>query len=165
MYLQRIATILLIALLAVAVGCDNGTTDDDDDLECRDGAVLTAQIGSFPFNPVCVVLTIDAGNLSIAGLTNIDGSDGSQQHQINITLPGATEGTFPALQAMMTYAQGDDPANLFMTVGISGQLVISELSAERVRGTFSFSGPESDGQGQQTGNTVNVTNGSFNIPR
>lgn len=165
MYLQRIATILLIALLATAIGCDSPTTEEDDDQECRDGAVLTAQIGSFTFDPVCVYLTIEAGNLSIAGLTNLDGSDGSQQHQINITLPSASEGTFPAPMAVMTYAQGDDPNNLFLTLGISGQLVIDELSAERVRGTFSFSGPESDGQGQPTGNTVNVTNGSFNIPR
>lgn len=164
MHIHRFATLFLIALMATAIGCD-GTTEEDDDQDCRDGATLTAQIGSYNFNAVCVVLILDSGNLGIAALTNIDGSIGSEQHQININLAGANEGTYPVPMAIMTYAQGDDPNNLFMTFGISGQLVIQELSAERVQGTFNFSGPEFDGQGEETGNTVTVASGQFNIPR
>lgn len=161
---RHFATYLFIAFLAIATGCD-GTDEEDDDQDCRANATMMAQIGSYNFNAVCVVLILDSGHMGITGITNIDGSSGSEQHQISISLPGANEGTFPAMQAIMTYATGDDPANLNLTTAISGQLVVQELSAERVRGTFSFSGPEFNAQGQQTGRTVSVTNGQFNIQR
>jgi hypothetical protein len=157
--------LLALTLLALAPGCDSSETGGTNDPDCLEGTMTATADGS-AYAAACVFANVESNTVTITGLTNIDGSAGSAQRQINLTALGAAAGTYSAPGgAVMTYAAGDSPTALSLTTATSGQLVLQEVGASRVRGTFQFSGPEFDAAGAPTGRTVTVSSGSFDIER
>ncbi len=130
---------------------------------------LTATADGSSFQSELVVFTFESGVLAISGITNADGSDGSTQRQILLTVPNAAVGTFnigpssAGTQAIYVNAQSTDPTEIAMNTYTanfilgSGQIVINELSASGASGTFSFTGANT------SGGTAQVTNGQFDV--
>lgn len=98
--------------------------------------------------------------LALAGLTNIDGSAGASQRQINLTVIGSTPGEYAigGVGAIATYADIDlaNPAQ-GTYAGISGSVTLDAASATGASGSFSFQARNNAGQ------TVQVSGGEFDI--
>ena len=156
-----------LALFLVLAGCDSGGSNDDlplGNMEAEiDGSAWTAT------NATANEVTA-AGNrtLSISG-TRIDG--GTTTLNVSLTALGGGDispGTYDLgddatdnLTGTGAYAAGVGPQNTFNIPSgdtPSGTLTIDEISDESVRGTFSFTATNGT-----TGETVEVTNGSFNV--
>ena len=167
---------LRLALCAAALllaGCD--PADPGRGQDCATGT-LTATAAGSAYAADCVVLSFSNGGASLTALTNIDGSDGSTQRQIVITIPNAAEGTYRApFEAIPVYVDGafdgGRQVSGTITTGTSGTVTVSSVTDSSIEGTFSFSGPETEfatstgqpGSSTPTGRTVQVTGGSFDV--
>ena len=162
--------VLLVFLLALSFsGCSVlGGSDDDD---CGSGDVasgsLDATIDGASFRSVCIQGQLSSGALAIGG--NLGATEGGQQKQINITVPGAQAGqTYtiggisPAIIATYSELSIDDPTDtsrLFTAApgAGSGSVTIDAASASGASGSFEFTARSS------AGTTVRVTAGTFDI--
>lgn len=151
---------LTLLLIPSLIGCDSGSDDDDGGNNPSNAGTLTATADGSSFQSELVTATFQSGVFNVAAITNADGSDGATQRQIILTVPNAATGTFdvsPFMGIIVTYADADltNPANAY--TGISGQIVIDELSDSGAAGSFSFTATNNDGD------TVEVTNGQFDV--
>lgn len=159
--MKRVLPLLFTLLLIPAlIGCDSGSDDDDGGNNPNNAGTLTATADGSSFQSELVTVTFQSGVLSIAGITNADGSDGSTQRQIILTIPNAATGTFgvsPFMGVIATYADADltNPANAY--AGTSGQIVIDALSDSSAEGSFSFTATNNGGD------TVEISNGQFDV--
>ena len=168
---------LLACALLLSAGCDS--TDDaavaPGGNACVSGSMTATADGS-AFAAECVSFQINSGVLSVVGITNVDGSDGATQRQIQLTVPGASVGTASApigFTAVYSDAElsGGAQVSGTTTAGLSGSIELTALTDDRAAGTFSFSGSEFEisagagtpGSGTPTGRTVSVTGGTFDV--
>lgn len=158
------AVALFFGLALLVAGCDSSENGENPN---SDGT-LTASVNGSSFSAALVTATGTTDVLAVAGVTNIDGSSGSNQRQLVISVAGPSVGTHhTSMQnpgVVLTYIEGD-PSNLatYVASGItgSGTVVISELSASGAKGTFEFTAFR-DGN-PNSGDQVEVTNGSFDV--
>lgn len=167
--LKRLTLLAFVAVLVPALtGCDSND-DDDGGNNPNNAGTLTATADGSNFESEFVTFTFESGVLAVSGVTNIDGSSGSTQRQILITVPNAAAGTFnlgpgsTGLQAIYVSAQSTDPSEIAMNTYTanfllgSGQIVINEVSSSGASGTFSFTGANT------SGTTVEITSGQFDV--
>lgn len=149
--------ILPVFLLSVTLlGCDSAD-DGGDDNGPGGGGTLTATVGGASFSATTIVASFQSGVLSIGG--NLGASQGGQQEQINLTVNGAAVGsfTFGIGGAVGVYSKAESVTNIAAYTALSGTLTVSALDADGAEGTFSFQGRDN------TGNTIQVSNGAFDV--
>ncbi len=164
--MRRPLTLLFaLALLPAAAGCDSGEPGGPNGGACADGS-MTATANGQAFTAECVQIDISNGLLTIAGITNFDGSDGPTQRQINIGGAQAQVGTQAPITA--TYAEIDlnDPqaaltcsASPIPGAG-SVTLTIDAIGDDSAKGSFSFTA-----LCPNNGSSVTVTSGQFDIAK
>ena len=157
--MKKFARFLTCAILCAAVascGDDGGTNDDDDDDD--GGNLLTASIDGVAFNASLAVQGSYTSNvLSFGGVT-------ANARGVFIAIPNITAtGTFdlgPTRQPVLTVNIGSQ-AWVTTSVGGSGTVTVSSLSATRATGSFSFIAAPATGSGAV--GTKTVTNGVFDV--
>ncbi len=157
LYRARLGLLALaVALLVPLAGCDSNSGGSTNPASA---GTLTATIdGSDSFDANLVQASSQGGVLSVVGIVNT-GSGGATQTQINLTVPGASAGTFNMSigGAIGTYFDGDgtDPNDAYAS--LSGTIVIDAFDASGASGTFSFDGSNNAGA------SVSVTDGAFDV--
>ncbi|MGB3543634.1 hypothetical protein [Rubrivirga sp.] len=149
---------LLMALaLAFFSGCDSGGETDTGNASCaefsfRSGGMITADVDGQPLRSDCYNTFVESGLTHITGY-EIGASETDLRTPITIVIGGTTEGTY-------RIGDGSDPSTIQISVGDasderaeSGVIQVTEYSAARLRGTFSF----------VTSSGVSVSDGTFDV--
>jgi hypothetical protein len=103
-------------------------------------------------------LSVQAINTN--GIINVTGSD-SDARQASVILMGVTTpGTYEITTTSgnsLRWTEGLDPSQTYSANGIigSGSITVSEISVTNIKGTFSFTGQNTNGESR------NITNGAF----
>ncbi|MEM9997022.1 MAG: DUF6252 family protein [Bacteroidota bacterium] len=152
---HTLATLLLCACFAlILTACDS---DDDDDLP---GGPIGGNAG--------VTATVDGADwtsatLAAAGRDETDTSFGfggfsADGSSITISVQSLSTGTYSTTDEVFVgvYSSSSTAIPFSTVLGGSGTITVTSITAERVRGTFSFTA--SNGSG-----TVSVTNGEFDV--
>ena len=120
-----------------------------------DGSISLTYDGN-SWNASLSVQSVNSG-----GVINVTGSD-SEARQASVILFGVTAtGTYEITQGsghQLRWTEGLNPEQTYSANGVvgSGTIVVTELSATAVKGTFTFNGYSTSGA------TKSITNGSFN---
>lgn len=164
-----------IALLALALSlaaCDGGFSDSPGDLECRSGATMTGTADGRAFAATCVELSQSPSGFVVRGYTDPN-STAAESQLVDFIVGGAVAGTFPVNGATYgTYSSntrsGSTELSTTLVAASAGEVVLSEVTGSRVRGTFAFTGREevtpAGGATTQTGRSVAVSV-TFDVPR
>lgn len=148
------ATLILVAAISFS-GCNKN--DDDNDPSGSSGTMSLTVDGS----DWSATLAVQGVNTN--GVINVTGSD-SNGNQASVILYGATvDGTYqvgpsnPSNQ--LRWTAGTDPLNTYQANGVigSGTIVITELTATKVVGTFQFTGYNTAQQSKV------ITDGKFDV--
>jgi hypothetical protein len=159
-FMHRLTATVIIALLGfTSVSCDSSSSSPN---PCNPGT-FTASVNGQPYAAACILVTVASGVTSISAYDSIDGSIANAGRVFTLAVSGTTPGTYSApAQTTMIFADSQG-TSVRTTASASGQLVLTEVSASRVRGSFSFSGQETLG-GAPTGQTITAA-GEFDIQR
>ena len=156
----RALPLALFALLLA--GCDSGTTPDDTRLTCEDVDLssrgsLTASTPSGAFRATCFEVRGLSDEVVVEGL-DLDFSDLAigDAGGIRLDIAGTQPGTYVVQGESFPRSSATfRPTSSTTLEAASGTITLSEFSAERVRGTFSF----------VTSNGTAVSSGAFDIPQ
>ena len=168
--MKKIKQLGKIAFLALAISFGSCSSDDGGGStggSAGDGTITAKVDGKSITTIKMATVGVSSSNfLTLSGTT-------MNQEGISITVYNYTgEGTYNAISgnevgAVFSYIKVDlnDPqsshntwyAPLEDTSGVTGTITVTEASADKVKGTFSFKGAN------DLGTFKNVTNGSFNV--
>lgn len=145
-----IAVILLVATASLTTNCSSSSDGDGGNatfyLKCKINGVQFTSSDPFVINSLAKSLTAQ--------------SDGTAQETVSLFMPLDV--------AVGTYTITEEPSNVdsfggsysnfdteVSTQDASGTMTITEVTADVIKGTFSFTSPDFDG------NTISITNGTF----
>lgn len=154
---------VLLPLVLAFAACDSADPGDGNNANCDSGSMSATAAGQ-AFVAECVSIDISNGNLTIAGITNLDGSDGPTQRQINIGGVAASAGTYAPTVATYADVEASNPTGGTLCAASpipgagSSTITIEAADATSARGTFSFTAVCPD-----DGSSVTVANGEFDI--
>lgn len=165
---DSIDALLVLVLSSLLAAGD--VSDAPDGYACVDGATLTASVGEAPYAADCVEVLGDGLALRTYAGQN---ASGDYDRGITVSAPAHTVGTYAVAASgasvsvfARTTASGAETGTTRVEAR-SGEIVVSEASGGRVRGTFRVSGPETStpngGTEAPTGRTVTVE-GAFDAP-
>ncbi|NOY49298.1 MAG: hypothetical protein GXO88_01840 [Chlorobi bacterium] len=146
--------LILVAIFATfAISSCKKSTDNGDPVTGNGSISLT-----YDGNNWNASLSVQAVNTN--GIINVTGSD-SDARQASVILMGVTApGTYETTATSgnsLRWTEGLDPAQTYSANGIlgSGSITVSEISATKIKGSFSFTGLNTNGESK------NITNGAF----
>jgi|GEM_PF-514525 len=148
---------LIIAVLLIATGCDSAGESEDDLLASGD---VVARIDGVEFKSITATAAVQSNYLTVgSGAARSPGATG-----LAFTLyPFTGAGTYTlqsgqtASNAVVTVT-GNGENHIFSTALKGGGAVeVTEITGERVRGTFSFTAQN------EAGEVIHVTDGRFNV--
>ncbi len=143
---------ILLAIGVLLVSCKK---DDDGGSPANSSGSISLVVDGSSWSATLAVQGVNSN-----GVINVTGSD-SNAEQAGVTLVGVTEtGTYTISmgsphQLRWTEGLGQDQTYVASGVVGSGTITITELSDSKVKGTFSFTGYNTDG------NTKEITDGQF----
>jgi len=171
-----------VALLTTLPACDFNFSEGGD-FQCRDGATASGTIGGLAFAADCVEVGEGDGGLSIGAYRDYNYGDGDTDPvagqdfaSLRFRVGGNTVGTYTITSTATSetyldyfYSPGDDITGRSTDVSInatSGQVQLTSVTADRIAGTVTFSGPEfvGDNGGTATGETLTGSI-TFSVPR
>ena len=161
--MRVIARIAVLALASVALACSSGSKSTGPN---GNGDYFSASVDGASFTgDVLLSARLTFGSLDVEGTMGPLG----QVTAMTLTLTSVTgPGTFTigsgggGNAASIAASTSTGGVNHFGTVyGGSGSVIITELSATRVSGTFSFTAPPSPANASEA--AKHVTNGNFSI--
>ena len=160
---MRSRLLALTALAAALVGCDTSGPDPDVTLTCEDVSLssdgtLTAWTASGTFRADCFSAQARSGGVTLIGLEVVlEGglaSSGEVLGSIEIDVEGTGPGTYDVGPSSGPRAEvAYSPSGSTSLEATSGTVTLTELSATRVQGTFSF----------ETANGTSVSGGAFDV--
>ncbi len=153
--MMKTRTLLILAAIfaTFAISSCKKSTDSGDPATGNGSISLT-----YDGNNWNASLGVQAVNTN--GIINVTGSD-SDARQAAVTLMGVTApGTYEITATSgnaLRWTEGLDPAQTYLANGIlgSGSITVSEISASKVKGTFSFNGQNTNGESKS------ITKGAF----
>lgn len=150
---------LFVALLSISILSLSSCNKEDDavtpDNPLISGGSLSLKVDGTSWNASLAVVGINSN-----GVINVTGSD-SNAHQASIILIGVTEpGTYTistGLQHQLRWTEGLGTNESYLANGLigSGSITVTELSSAKIKGTFQFTGANTDQI------TKSITEGSF----
>lgn len=162
--------LVLAALLSSA--CDSGFSDSPDGFSCVSGATLTATAGTEAYTAECIEVNASSSGLTVRSYVNPNTDRNEAKRSVEFVVASRSVGTYPVSGAtFMSYTTSPvvngTPTSTTLVASGTGQVVITESTGSRVRGTFSFTGREettpAGGTTPTPGETITVT-GSFDVP-
>ena len=144
-------------LLVAGVVMSSCKKDDDSGNPDTGNGTMSLTYGGTSWNASLAVQAINTN-----GVINVTGSD-SEARQASVILVGVTEaGTYQVntgSTSQLRWTEGLGQDQTYVANGIlgSGTVTITELTATKIIGTFSFTGHNTDG------GTKEITNGQFNV--
>ncbi|HEX8386213.1 MAG TPA: DUF6252 family protein [Rubricoccaceae bacterium] len=169
--MTRPLALAVLTALAFAA-CDGGFSDSPDGFACVDGASVTATAAGDPYAAECVEVSRTSSGLTVRSYVNPNTDRDETQRSLEFLVERVAVGTYPVSGAtFLTYSTSPIvagvPTSTTLVASGTGQVAITESTASRVRGTFSFTGREettpAGGTSPTSGETVSVT-GSFDVP-
>lgn len=151
---MKTKTYLILITLFAVISFSSCKKSNDSDPVTGNGTISLSYDGT----AWSATLAVQAVNTN--GVINITGSD-SNAHQAAVTLLGATgPGTYEITsigQNQLRWTEGLGTNDTYSANGIvgSGSIVVDELSDTHIKGTFSFTGQNTNGD------TRTITNGKF----
>ncbi len=146
---MKTRNLFLLLLLAFGVTLVSCKKDNDTGNPSSSSGSISLVVDGSKWNATLAVQGVNAN-----GVLNVTGSD-SNAKQAGVTLVGVdSPGTYTISMGsphQLRWTGGLDPAQTFVASGVigSGTIEISEISATHVKGTFSFTGYNDDGQSKQ----------------
>ncbi|MEE4260074.1 MAG: DUF6252 family protein [Bacteroidales bacterium] len=150
---KNLLSMLLIAGIVLLMSCNK---NDDDTGPIGSNGSISLKVDGSTWNASLSVQAVNAG-----GVINVTGSD-SNAKQAGITLYGITEtGTYkvgpPNQGNMLRWTEGLGQTQTFQANGVigDGTITVTELTDNKIKGTFSFTGFSTEQTSKQ------ITEGKF----
>lgn len=160
MFKKTIIILAIIISLPFFIGCDDSNSDPTNTVDSFMTAEVDGQAWESATIQLIYVYTVAQNYLFISGAVSMDAEIITMQI---FDFPGTT-GTYPLgtdeyethcfyspTTEKSYFTLEDEPA-------AKGTLTINSIDADRIKGTFQFTGQEQDGP-----ETVSITNGEFDI--